>query len=181
MMPRPLPEGSIERLRAAIKKARTKDQYRRVLAIWLRASLGLNSLQVATALGWRRDYVKKLQNRYFREGEAVFRGKAGGDSLPDPLLRARARALLDDLAYFREKHGLRLTLRAVKAECGAALGHPISTGTAYRAIRLHGWRAAELKRELPREVRVALSPEGAELPGAWEVLHNLLLKDFPVP
>jgi hypothetical protein len=180
--PRPLPEGAIERLEAAMKKARTKDQYRRVLALWLRASLGLSSRQVATALRWHPDYVRKFYCRYFREGEAVFRGKGrGGDRRPTPLLRARASALLNDLDYFRQKHGLRLTVRAIKAECGAALGHPVSMETVYRTIRLQGWRVAELKRELPREVRIALSPEGAELPGAWEVLHNLALKDFPVP
>jgi transposase len=180
--PRPLPEGAIDRLRAAIRKARTKDQYRRVLAVWLRASLGLDSRQIAVALEWHPEYVKKFQSRYFREGEAVFRGKGrGGNRRPTPLLRAQASALLNDLAYFHEKHGLRLTLRAIQAECGAALGHPISTLTVYRTIRRQGWRAAALTRELPRAVRVALSPEGAQLPGAWEVLHNLLLKDFPVP
>jgi transposase len=179
---RRLPEGSVEKLHAALQKVRTVGQHKRVLAVWLRALLGLDNRQVAAVLDWGPSQVSKVQCRYLREGDAAFRGPGrGGDRRPTYLRRAARQALLSDLLYLNQKHGLRLSFRTVKGECEAAAGHSLHRSTIYRIIRLHGWQPSQLDREIPPEIKAALSPEGAQLPGAWEVLHNLLLKDFPVP
>jgi len=47
---RPLPDGAAERLAPLLKEARSKAEYQRVQCVWLRATLGLNSRQVAEAL-----------------------------------------------------------------------------------------------------------------------------------
>ena len=69
--PKPLPEGSNEKLAMALKLAKTKGEFQRVQCLWLRASLGLSADKVATAIGWHAGSVRKLQARYLREGEAV--------------------------------------------------------------------------------------------------------------
>src|SRR5215469_7106579 len=49
--PPPLPEGSIEKLRLALKTTRTKGQYQKALCLWMRAALRMNADQIAVALG----------------------------------------------------------------------------------------------------------------------------------
>jgi len=58
--PRPFPEGCTESLKVELKRARAEGvpALERVLCIWLRAALGLNSQQVATAIGWSVDGVR---------------------------------------------------------------------------------------------------------------------------
>ena len=60
--PLPIPEGAAEKLRLELKKSRTKEHYRRALAVWMRVALGMPSHEIArvldcspeTAGGWRR-------------------------------------------------------------------------------------------------------------------------------
>jgi len=77
--PKELPEGALESLAKGLKQAKTKAQFQSVQCLWLRASLGLTADQVATAIGWHPNSVRKLQARYFKEGEAALkRGGRGG-------------------------------------------------------------------------------------------------------
>ena len=46
-----MPEGAVERLAPLLKEARSKAEYQRVQCIWLRATLGWDSKQIAEALG----------------------------------------------------------------------------------------------------------------------------------
>ncbi len=50
---RPLPEGTVERLAPLLQETRSKAEYQRVPCVWLRATLGLSSRQIAEALGWQ--------------------------------------------------------------------------------------------------------------------------------
>jgi transposase len=70
---RPLPEGAAERLAPLLKEARSKAEYQRVHCVWLRATLGLSSQQVAEALGWQASSVRHVQARYFEKGEEALR------------------------------------------------------------------------------------------------------------
>jgi hypothetical protein len=72
--PKELLEGAHERLAKGLKEAKTKAEFQSVQCLWLRASLKLSADQVATALGWHPNSVRKLQARYFKEGEAALRG-----------------------------------------------------------------------------------------------------------
>ena len=49
---RAFPKGASKQLNEALKQAKSKAEFQRIQCLWLRASLGLNADQVATALGW---------------------------------------------------------------------------------------------------------------------------------
>jgi hypothetical protein len=66
-----LPEGALERLAIDLNQAKTKAEFQSVQCLWLRATLKLSADQVAIAIGWHRNSVRKLQARYFKEGESA--------------------------------------------------------------------------------------------------------------
>ena len=96
MKARPFPEGCLDSLRAELKRARAEGvpKLERVLCIWLRAALGLNSQQVATAIGWSVGGVRHVQALYLKEGDALFRRPGRGGLRRHLLSRAEEQALL---------------------------------------------------------------------------------------
>ncbi len=46
-----LPPSAEKKLARQLDQAATKTEYRRVLGVWLRASLGMSAAEIATALG----------------------------------------------------------------------------------------------------------------------------------
>src|SRR5438270_13826090 len=73
-----MPEGAVERLAPLLKEARSKAEYQRVQCIWLRATLGWDSKQIAEALGWQASSVRHVQARYLQQGEAAVHDKPRG-------------------------------------------------------------------------------------------------------
>jgi transposase len=112
--PKELPEGALERLAKELKQAKTKAEFQSVQCLWLRASLKLSADQVAIALGWHPNSVRKLQARYFKEGEAEFLAQA-------------------------ERGGI-LEVGRVKAAYEKVLGRKVPKSTVYRMLARHGWR-----------------------------------------
>ena len=97
---RPLPEGAVERLAPLRKQARSKAEYQRVPCVWLRATLGLSSRQMAEALGWQASCVRHVQARYFEKGEEALPDQPHGGRYHAHLTREEEQELL---APFLEK------------------------------------------------------------------------------
>jgi transposase len=132
------PEGSHEKLKAALHGARTIDEYRRVLCIWLRA-VGLSGAQVAAALDMTTDAVHRFQARYFVEGhEAVLGGPGRGgrrrEVLPYREEQKLFRRLRDEASPNRT-----LEFRTVRQAVEQAAGHPVSVSTVSKMLARHGW------------------------------------------
>ena len=136
---RAFPEGAVERLRAALKGAKSKSEFQRIQCLWLRASLGLNADQVATALGWQPTSVRRLQAQYWREGEAVFRHAGRGGRRHENLTVTEERRLLDQFILQAERGGM-LEVSRVKQAYEEAVGHRVPKSTVYRMLARHGWR-----------------------------------------
>lgn len=137
--PAPLPTGSKESLEQLLKKVKTKTQFQRVQCLWLRASLGLSSHDVAIAIGWNASSVRHLQALFLKEGEAVLQAsKRGG--------RYRANITTDEensfLASFLEKsvRGEILVVSEIKSAYEKIVGHAVPKSTIYRILARHGWR-----------------------------------------
>ena len=75
---RAFPKGASKQLNEALKQAKSKVEFQRVQCLWLRASLGLNADQVATALGWQPTSVRLLQAQYLKKGDQVLRAVGRG-------------------------------------------------------------------------------------------------------
>jgi transposase len=137
--PTPLPSDLKKPLKRLLKKAKTKSQFQRVQCIWLRASLGLSSTDVALALGWSTSAVRHLQARYLKEGETVLgTSKRGG--------RYRANMTTDEesafLASFLKKsaRGEILIVSEIKSAYEKIVEHEVPKSTIYRILARHGWR-----------------------------------------
>ena len=137
--PRAFPEGSVEQLRAALKQARRKGEFQRVQCLWLRAALGLNANQVATAVGWRPTSVRRLQSRYLREGNAVLKGRGRGGRRHENLPWEEEQRVLEGFLARAEQGGM-LEVSQVKRAYEQAVGHRVPKSTVYRMLARHGWR-----------------------------------------
>ena len=135
---KPFPEGSHEKLKAALGAASTKAQYQRVLCLWLREALGLSASQIALAIGWNYGSVWRFHSLYARLGDPA---------LAEPKRGGRRRQNLTD----KEEYALLRRLRTaaapncvihsgdVHAAYQKAVGHPVPPSTISRMLARHGW------------------------------------------
>jgi transposase len=136
---RPISEHAKRSLKELLRKTKTKADFQRVQCIWLRATLGMPSDQVALAVGFSPATVKKLWSQYFSGGEEILIGRGRGG-------RRRANLSLEEeetiLAHFFEKakNGGVLVVNEVKAVYEEAVGHSVPKSTVYRMLARHGWR-----------------------------------------
>jgi len=137
--PKELPEGALESLAKGLKQAKTKAEFQSVQCLWLRASLRLSANQVATALGWHPNSVRKLQARYFKEGKAALKRGGKGGRYFQNLTREEERQLLQEFLAQSERGGI-LEVSRVKAAYEQAVGRKVPKSTVYRMLARHGWR-----------------------------------------
>jgi transposase len=137
--PKELPEGALESLANGLKQAKTKAQFQSVQCLWLRASLGLTADQVATAIGWHPNSVRKLQARYLKEGEAALKRAGRGGRYFQNLTIEEERQLLQEFLVQSEAGGI-LEVSRVKTAYEQALGRQVPKSTVYRMLARHGWR-----------------------------------------
>ena len=76
--PKPMPAGAQESLKMLMRKTKTKADYQRVMAVWLRASLKLSASQIATALGWSTSSVHRIHSKYFQQRGSALLGVGRG-------------------------------------------------------------------------------------------------------
>jgi transposase len=137
--PRPIPEEALEELRSQLKTTKTKTEYRRVLAVWLRASLSMSAPMVAQALGLATGTVRRIQAEYLRQGQKALKTAARGGRRRQNLTLDQERSLLAEFLDQAKRGGL-LDVSRVKAAYEAAVGHDVPKSTVYRLLARHGWR-----------------------------------------
>jgi transposase len=137
--PQPMPEGVAERLTALLKEAKSKAEYQRIQCVWLRAALGLQAAQIATALGWQVGSVRQVHSDYLRQGEAVLRSKPSGGRHRQNLTVEQEKALLLPFLQQAETGGV-LVVAPVQAAYEAAVGRSVHHSVVYRALHRQGWR-----------------------------------------
>lgn len=132
------PEGTTEKLMAAMKNAKSKDEFRRVQCVWLRHGLGMKSPQVAKAVGWSINFVQWVQARYFRFGEDVFRVPVRGGRRREVLGVKEEFALLRRLREEAWPNSI-IDFRTVKQAVEHAAGRPVAASVVNRMLVRHGW------------------------------------------
>jgi len=162
--PKPLPEDAVSKLPLEMKRTKTKAEFQRLQCIWLRASLGLSSEQVATAVGWHPCSVRRVQSRYLKDGEASLKGEGRGGRRRQNLTFQQEEELIQGFLSSAGKGGI-LEVSRIKAAYEKVLGRKVPHSTVYRMLARHGWRKiaprprhpkanasaqAELKKTSPR-------------------------------
>jgi transposase len=136
---KPFPEGSAEKLKLAMRKARTKWEYQRWLCLWLRASLRLTTREIATALDWSTSRVDRLVSAYLRQGDAALRGPGRSGPRRQYLKWDQELALLRELAGKITPDTI-IPAYEVHDAYEKALGRPVDKSAIYRMLTRHGWR-----------------------------------------
>ncbi|HEY6270530.1 MAG TPA: hypothetical protein VIX19_00880 [Terriglobales bacterium] len=157
-----LPPGSAEKLEAALKKARTAEQLKRVMCLWLRASLRLTSAEVGKAIGWSAGAVQRLQWRYLHEGEAVLHGPGRGGRRHQYLTFEAERDLLDRLRSETGPDGV-LKAAAIHLAYEKAAGRTVPKSTVYRMLARHGWRKSAVGSVKPKKKDTLVQVRGAPM------------------
>jgi transposase len=132
-------KGATEKLKAAMKQAKTKSQFQRIQCLWLRAALGLNADQVAKAVGWLPTSVRRLQAQYLKKGAPLLQSVGRGGRRHQNLTREEEQALLEPFSLKAGRGGM-LEVSQVKLAYEKAVGHAVPKSTVYRMLARQGWR-----------------------------------------
>ena len=141
--PPPFPEGSKEKLSAALKSARTKGQYQLVLCLWLREALRMSAPQVALATGMTVSGVWHIWSRYLQKGEVIFKEAGRGGRHRQNLSLKAERDFLNGLLYFSEVGQTTIDTRAIQEAYERLRGRPVSVSVVHRLLKRHGWRPVD--------------------------------------
>ena len=71
--PTSFPEGTIERLKILLKQAKSKSEFKRIQAAYLRVATKMPPEGIAMALAWHPGTVRNIHSAFLRFGEAAFR------------------------------------------------------------------------------------------------------------
>lgn len=144
-----MPEGAVERLAPLLKEAHSKAEYQRMQCVWLRATWGWSSGQIAEALGWQASSVRHVQARYLPQGEEALRDKPQGGR---PQAHLTAAEEQDLLAPFLAKaaQGEVVVAAPLPQAYEEKLGHPVPHSVVYRALHRQGWRKVQPRPRPPK-------------------------------
>lgn len=117
----------------------TKADFQRVQCVWLRATLDLDHLQTAQAVGLSPATVRIVQSRYLKAGAAALAAKPRGGRRRENLTIAQEDRLLGDFLD-KAKAGGVLVVAEIKAAYEKAVGRAVPKSTVYRMLARHGWR-----------------------------------------
>jgi len=137
--PKPISEQDRLSLKEMLKTVRTKADYQRVQCLWLRAELGMNSTQIAAAVGFTKGTVRVIQHMYFTEGESVLVGEGRGGRRHQYLTTEEEDDLLKDF-FDKAQEGGVLVVSEIKSAYEKEVEHTVNKSTVYRMLERHGWR-----------------------------------------
>lgn len=137
--PKKLEAHEVRLIGACLQEAKTAVELRRVQCIWLSATMGLTTEQVATAIGWYPRSVKRIRSRYRKEGPAVFTSGGKGGRYRQNMTLEEEQQLVEQ---FRDKaqQGGMLVVSEIKTAYEQKIGRKVPKSTIYRMLNRHGWR-----------------------------------------
>ena len=154
--PKPISEQERLALKEMLKSVRTKVDYQRVQCLWLRAELGLNSTQIASAVGFTKGTVRVIQHMYFTRGESVLIGEGKGGRRHQYLTAEEEDDLLKDF-FDKAREGGVIVVSEIKNAYEKEAGRSVNKSTVYRMLERHGWRKIA-----PRPHHPKVDPEAQE-------------------
>lgn len=137
-------EADHSAVRRALDEAEDKRELERVLCVWLKMSLSLNSKQIATAIGWKDASVRRVQARFAKQGITCFVTKSPGGRKRANISIEREKQIIEKFAR-QTRRGVVLNVPEIKQAYELSAGKTVVKSTIYRLIDRHG-----LRRYLPR-------------------------------
>lgn len=134
-----LPEDAGVTAAALMQAAKTKAEFQRAQAVWLRVSLGLSDEEIATAVGLSANTVRCLHSRFRLRGEAALNGVGRGGRRRENLTVEQEDEVLRPFLERAAGGGI-LHVGSIQAVYEEAVGHEVPKSTVYRVLARHGWR-----------------------------------------
>ena len=144
-----LPEEAGTTAFAVMREARTKAEFQRAQAVWLRVCLGLSDEEIAVAVGLSPNTVRCLQSRFRKQGKAALVGVGRGGRRRQNLSVEQEAALLRPFLEQATRGGI-LEVGPLKAAYEKAVGRAVPKSTVYRLLARHGWRKLAPRRRHPQ-------------------------------
>jgi len=165
--PIPIPEHRIEELKN-FQKNKWDDscELQRFLCVWLRIAQKMSTQEIARAVGWHVNTVRRTQRDFIANGTMAFgEEKRGGRRHQLMTFEEETRFL----APFAERAGdaSMLVANEIKEEFEKQLGRTVHKTTVYRILRRHGWRKITPRTKHPKQNKevVEAFKKGASLTG----------------
>lgn len=133
----------------ALRDSRTKQEFQRVLCVWLNVSFAMTSKQIALAIGLTPSSVRHIQARFSKDGIDCFRAKSRGGRRREHISWIRETQILNK--FIRQaQRGAALDVKEIKRAYELSVGKIVAESTIYRLIQRHG-----LRKFLPRARRIS--------------------------
>lgn len=136
--------GDLPALQKALEQANTKEEFKKVLCVWLRFALLLNPKQIAMVVGKTPGAVRKTQSRFVKSGVQAFFAKQKGGRRRENISLVREKQILSKFQR-RAQRGAALDVSEIRKAYELSVGKSVGKATIYRLIARHG-----LRRYLPR-------------------------------
>lgn len=126
-------------IQAALRESKDKQQFQRVLCVWLKVVFSLSSAQIALAIGWKPSSVRNVQARFHKEGMQSFFSKPKGGRKRANISFDREVQILEKFSR-RAKRGFALDVKQIQKAYELSVGRTVPRSTIYRLITRHGLR-----------------------------------------
>jgi transposase len=126
-------------IRECLQNTKTKQEFKRVLCIWLSIALGLKAKDIALALDMTPAAVRKFHSRYYKSGAAIFAAQHPGGRRKAYLDKERETKLMKTFLRWVQS-GKTLNVAEVQSAYERSAGRQVSRSTIYRLIERYGMR-----------------------------------------
>jgi len=134
-----LPEETAEHLKLLLKQAKTKSEFQRIQAVYLRVATNMKIEDIADALGWHPGTVRNIQSAFLRKGTETFHIALRGGRRRENLSIEEEDALLAPFLSNAAEGGV-VVVSEIKAAYEQKFGQSVHTSTVYRILSRHDWR-----------------------------------------
>ena len=137
--PKILPDGTAERLKSLLKQTKSKSEFQRIQAVYLRAATTMTPEQIADALAWNPGTVRNIHSAFLRKGDEVFQVSLRGGRHRENLSLAEEDELLTKFIEDATVGSI-IVVSSIKAAYEQKLGYTVPKSTVYRMLARHDWR-----------------------------------------
>jgi len=128
-----------EEIASALKRAETKEEYQRVLCLWLRAEQNLSARGIAKMLGMSFGGVRNIHSRYIKHGEKILTNAPIGGRLHENMSLEEEKLFLAPFENAAGASGI-LAVSEIQKTYEKRIGCKVPPSTVYRLLARHGWR-----------------------------------------
>ena len=127
------------RIGKILSETKTKSEFQKAQTVWLRASLGMTSLDISKAVGISDGRVRVIISTYFKRGETSLINLPRGGRKREHMTLEEENEFINNYIE-KSKAGEIIIVNEIKNEYENKIGKTTPKSTIYRILARHGWR-----------------------------------------